>query len=90
MITKRDRQTVIWMLWLRIWTLKPTWFGQPVIIARWGTRWILEGMLKRMERDDLHHAPACPANHFHYRRLVFQRCNCGALYYSQLEQQKAE
>ncbi len=28
--------------------------------------------------DDLHHAPKCPANHFHQMRLPTGRCTCGA------------
>lgn len=28
--------------------------------------------------DDLHHAPRCPANHFHGRRLPTGPCTCGA------------
>lgn len=29
--------------------------------------------------DKLHHAPACPANHYHGKRAPTGRCNCGAL-----------
>lgn len=29
--------------------------------------------------DDLHHAPACPANHFHQMRLPSGRCTCGTV-----------
>ena len=28
--------------------------------------------------DELHHAPACPANHYHKQRLPTGRCTCGA------------
>lgn len=28
--------------------------------------------------DDLHHAPACPANHYHRMRLPTAPCQCGA------------
>ncbi len=28
--------------------------------------------------DKLHHAPLCPANHYHGRRPPTGRCNCGA------------
>lgn len=28
--------------------------------------------------DDLHHAPMCPANHYHYQRLPNGPCSCGA------------
>jgi len=36
---------------------------------------IKEGLF---ELDGLHHAPACPANHFHQMRLPTGRCTCGA------------
>lgn len=29
--------------------------------------------------DDLHHAPACPANHWHKQQLPYAPCSCGAL-----------
>lgn len=28
--------------------------------------------------DELHHAPACPANHYHHMRLPIGGCTCGA------------
>lgn len=28
--------------------------------------------------DDLHHAPSCPANHWHHQRLPTGGCTCGA------------
>jgi hypothetical protein len=28
--------------------------------------------------DDLHHAPMCPANHYHKQRMPTGPCNCGA------------
>lgn len=28
--------------------------------------------------DEFHHAPACPANHYHHTRLPTGRCACGA------------
>jgi hypothetical protein len=48
--------------------------------SRWRGRWLFERMLKRMDRDHRHHAPGCLANHYHYRKLVFHRCDCGALH----------
>lgn len=39
---------------------------------------LLKRIKARQKVDDLHHAPCCPANHWHKARLVFQPCNCGA------------
>jgi len=78
MLTKRQRRLVQLMLSLRLWmpdvSMRLVWFR-----ARRGTRWLLELLLERQAVDDAHHAPCCPANHYHKRRLVFQRCSCGAL-----------
>jgi hypothetical protein len=41
-------------------------------------KFILAWMLRRQVVDDWHHAPACPANHWHNMTLVLQRCTCGA------------
>jgi hypothetical protein len=30
--------------------------------------------------DEHHHAPRCPANHFHQKRLPIGRCTCGAIH----------
>lgn len=48
------------------------------ISARPRFRWILRLLLNRQIVDDYHHAPMCPANHWHRQALVIQRCNCGA------------
>lgn len=37
------------------------------------------------EFDDLHHAPACPANHYHKCRVPTGPCNCGARAMAQKE-----
>lgn len=78
MIQTFDRK-IAFRLWkLGAWKLDPFMFRSFNIIPCWGTGWLLEMMLKRQVVDDLHHAPACPANHYHKRRLVFDRCTCGA------------
>jgi hypothetical protein len=33
---------------------------------------------KLFEFDGAHHAPRCPANHYHQQRLPTGACNCGA------------
>lgn len=77
MITDRHRVILRWLIKLRLW--------RAVVNMRIvdfmpcpGTRWLFERMLRMQSMDDRHHAPCCPANHYHYRRLVFQRCTCGA------------
>jgi len=58
---------------------------QPQIYARFGFKWILKWLKNRQVVDDLHHAPACAANHYHKQRLIFGSCKCGAAYYAQQE-----
>lgn len=80
MITERDRSIVRELLELEIWKLQIT-MRLPDIVPTDQTEPLKDAMLKRQSRDDLHHAPCCPANHYHYRRLVLRRCNCGAQRY---------
>lgn len=53
----------------RVVTLSPT---NP------GMRALLDRIKARQKVDEWHHAPCCPANHWHRQRLVFTGCNCGA------------
>ena len=77
MILQSHRKFAVALCKLRLWMpfthMRVTWFR-----PRWGTNWILETMMRRQVIDRLHHAPCCPGNSWHKRRLVFQRCNCGA------------
>jgi hypothetical protein len=68
------------MVFCRIgyWRLERGMFRRAEIIPLKGGRTIYDAMKRRQVLDNLHHAPACPANHFHRQRLVFQRCTCGA------------
>ncbi len=77
MITDRDRSIVEELVRLGIWKVEK-FMRLPNIVATDETEPLLEAMLARQSRDNLHHAPCCPANHYHYRRLVFSQCNCGA------------
>ena len=43
-----------------------------------GAQATLNRLKQRQKVDEWHHAPCCPANHWHRQRLVFGRCNCGA------------
>ena len=85
MILAADRKIasalIRWKLWVGFVHMRAVWF-EP----RWGTRWILERMMRRQKVDDYGHAPACPANHWHRLRLVFQHCNCGAASIAQPEE----
>lgn len=41
--------------------------------------WIeLGAAYNNVEFDDLHHAPMCPANHYHRSRVPGRHCTCGA------------
>ncbi len=77
MITTRQRKFIIIMLRLRIWKVV-TQMRLPEIRASFGTRWLLKRIKEKQVVDVLHHAPCCPANHYHKGRLVFDYCNCGA------------
>lgn len=41
-------------------------------------KFVMDWLLRRQVVDDFHHAPACPANHWHNMTLVLQQCTCGA------------
>jgi hypothetical protein len=77
-VTDRERRFVTWMLRLGLFDVKRSIFGLWDIYARPGARWILKWLKERQVVDNLHHAPACRANHFHKCRLVFDPCGCGA------------
>jgi hypothetical protein len=78
MIRQEDRKWVTRMLKLRLW-MTIFHLGTVWIKPMHGTGWLLERMLRRQTVDNLHHAPCCPANHYHRRRLVFGPCTCGAV-----------
>ncbi len=78
MITKQHRRLAFWLVKLKIWKLRRDLFRNIEVVPCWGTRWILRRMKLAQVLDNLHHAPCCPANHFHRSRLVFDRCICGA------------
>ena len=77
MVTDFERKVVLKMLGLGAWHGR-TWMRNTWIEPRPGFRWLLIWLKKRQIVDDLHHAPACNANHWHKQRLVFRSCNCGA------------
>lgn len=78
MITNNERKLVKWMVKLKLWQVVIN-FRLPDVYPRCrGTRWIFKWLLRRQVVDSLHHAPCCPANHFHKQRLVFGYCTCGA------------
>lgn len=77
MITKRQRKIIVFMLKIGAFremvSMRLIW-----IDARPGFKWILSKIKSCQVVDGYHHAPACPANHYHKQRLVFQPCTCGA------------
>ena len=77
MVTDKQRKLIIFMIKIGAFktgvSLRNVW-----IDARSGFNWLLERIKRSQVVDDHHHAPACPANHFHKQRLVFQSCSCGA------------
>lgn len=81
-MTRRHRKIAKVLLKLKLWEIGVQMRCHDVR-PRAGWRWRLTGWLyDRMRRlqvlDDLHHAPACPANHWRRRRLVLKPCTCGA------------
>ncbi len=77
MILDSDRAIVVEMVELKIWKLVNQ-MRLPDVVPTEETKPLLRAMKDRQKRDDLHHAPCCPANHFHYTRLVLKRCTCDA------------
>lgn len=54
----------------------------PNIYGKWGTKWIIKRIKKTQPVDKWHHAPCCPANHYHRTRIVLHPCTCGAKYHN--------
>jgi len=77
MVTDTQRSIIKFLVKSKIWRLE---IQMRIVDVRplYGTSWFLRWILKRQIVDDLHHAPCCPANHYHRARLVFQHCTCGA------------
>lgn len=78
MVTESQRCLVKRLLEAGAFTSNYDVFELVQIDARFGFGWLLRGLKERQAVDDRHHAPACPANHYHKMRLVFQCCTCGA------------
>jgi hypothetical protein len=78
MVTNPERRFVQTALDLGIFRARRSIFGLFDIYARPGSRWLLNWLKARQIVDDLWHAPACAANHYHKTRLVFQPCTCGS------------
>ncbi len=78
MVTDRERRFIVFMVNIKMWRVGISMrlhFIYPMIGNR---TWLLDRLHKRQIVDSLHHAPCCPANHYHKARLVFQPCTCGA------------
>lgn len=78
MVSDRERAVIQHCVQHGLMTAEIGLFRTVEIKAPPETARLLELIKKRQKVDDLHHAPCCPANHWHKMRLVFNRCNCGA------------
>jgi len=79
MITMRDRRLILALVRLRLFRIKMGFFRCYEIEAKPCAKWLHRWLLRRQKLDDTKHAPCCPANHWCGKKLVFQRCNCGAV-----------
>lgn len=82
-VTEADRRLARDLLWIGLWRrevrMRMMDVGPIPGWRHWLTGWIHRGMLRRQVIDKKHHAPACPANHYHRKRLVLLGCFCGAV-----------
>lgn len=77
MIRASDRVIAAMLVRVRAWRTRTFLRVEEIVPRRWSCR-LFRRMLRRQARDERHHAPCCPANHFHYQRLVLRGCTCGA------------
>ena len=79
MVTPKQRRLIVWLVRLHIWKIQSDGlWGRALFRPMFGTRWLLERIMRQQVSDGLHHAPLCPANNWSMQALVFRRCNCGA------------
>lgn len=78
MVTDRERSVIMTCVERGLMTAEIGLFRTVEIHAPPENQRLLDRIKARQKVDDLHHAPCCPANHWHKKRLVFQGCNCGA------------
>jgi hypothetical protein len=76
MVTEHERQQVLTMIRLGHWQIAESMRLPWIQAKRFGA--LLKLLQRRQKVDALHHAPCCPANHYHRQRLVFRGCTCGA------------
>lgn len=77
MVSEHERAIAIGMVEAGHWRLERSLFRcTQVVPVRFKA--LHELLLRRQRVDDFHHAPCCPANHWHRRILVFHTCSCGA------------
>lgn len=80
MVNAREREIIKSLVQRGVLYAEVGFFRTVEIKAPPETQRLLDRIKARQVVDDLHHAPCCPANHWHKQRLVFQHCNCGATY----------
>lgn len=88
MVSETQRQMTVILCLFKVWRLQNDLFSLVQVVPRVGTKWLFNWMLRTQKVDDLHHAPMCPANHFHRKRLVFSSCTCGAETFDRLSRSK--
>lgn len=77
MILARHRALVLRLVESKRWSVQQSMRLPWIVPARCNER-LHKLMLAAQKVDDNHHAPCCPANHYHRARLVFRPCSCGA------------
>lgn len=87
MVNDRERQVIMSCVDRGLMDAKVGLFRTLEISAPPETQRLLDRIKSRQKVDELHHAPCCPANHWHRQRLVFQPCNCGAAMQAKQDQQ---
>ena len=78
MVSDRERKVISTMVKRGLLYAEVVLFRTIEITAPPEHQRLLDRIKARQVVDDLHHAPRCPANHWHKARLVFRPCNCGA------------
>lgn len=80
MVTLKERKLIIFLLKIKVFGIYEH-FRQPQVSCQKWIRWFHKWLLNRQVVDNYHHAPMCPANHWHKKRFVFEHCSCGAEFY---------
>lgn len=77
MITNSERKLIVFLVKIKVFNIYTNMRCYNIGYNR-GFRWLFKLILNRQEFDNLHHAPACGANHWCKMAIIFQKCSCGA------------